>query len=112
MIRRLVARTIAQQLGRAVETATAPFQHALSTRAGCECFVHTLQGLTELDPRATVVSIDGIGAYDQISGSDPLRFAQRGGRWSGGSFRADVLWVSFFLHLGRFVWCRTHDQAG
>ena len=65
--RRLVARTIAQQLGRAVETATAPFQYALSTRAGCECIAHTLQGLTELDPRATVVSIDGISAYDQIS---------------------------------------------
>ena len=67
VIRRLVARTIAQQLGRAVETATAPFQYALCTPAGCECIAHTLQGLTELDPPATVVSIDGISAYDQIS---------------------------------------------
>ena len=33
-----------------------------STRAGCECIAHMLQGLTELNPRATVVSIDGISA--------------------------------------------------
>ena len=36
VFRRLVARTIAQ-LTSAVEEATAPFQYALSTRAGCEC---------------------------------------------------------------------------
>ena len=36
VIRRLTARTIAQQLGKVVEAATAPFQCALSTRAGCE----------------------------------------------------------------------------
>ena len=34
VIRRLTARTIAQQLGKVVEAATAPFQYALSTRAG------------------------------------------------------------------------------
>ena len=62
-----MARTISQQLSKTVEAATAPFQYALSTRAGCECIAHTLQGLTELNPRATVVSIDGISAYDQIS---------------------------------------------
>ena len=67
VIRRLVARTISQQLSKTVEAATAPFQYALSTRTGCECIAHTLQGLTELNPRATVVSIDGISACDQIS---------------------------------------------
>ena len=36
-LRRLIARTIAQQMGEAVKAATAPFQYALSTRAGCEC---------------------------------------------------------------------------
>ena len=35
IIRRMVARTTAQQLGPAIERATAPFQHALTTRAGC-----------------------------------------------------------------------------
>ena len=36
-------------------------------RVGCECISHVLQGLTELDHNATVVSIDGIGAFDLIS---------------------------------------------
>ena len=67
VVRRLVARTMAQQLSDAVESGTAPFQYALSTRAGCECIAHALQGLSELDPNTTIISIDGIGAYDQIS---------------------------------------------
>ena len=72
VVRRFVARTMAQQLGDAVMAATAPFQYALSTRAGCECIAHALQAITELDPNATVLSIDGIGAFDLISrGSMP-----------------------------------------
>ena len=56
VFRRLVARTMAQQLGPAVKSATAPHQYALSTRAGCECI-----------PSATVTLIDGVGAFDSIS---------------------------------------------
>ena len=56
VVRRLVARTMAQQLGPATKAATAPHQHALSTRSGCECVAHVLQGLTELNPRTTVVN--------------------------------------------------------
>ena len=67
VVRRLVSRTIAQQLSAAVETATAPHQYALSTKAGTECIPHVLQSLTELHPEATATSIDGIGAYDLIS---------------------------------------------
>ena len=67
VIRRLVSRTIAQQIGKAVERATAPHQYALSTRAGSECIAHVLQGLCEQNPQATVISIDGLGAFDQIS---------------------------------------------
>ena len=52
-----------------VERATAAFQHALTTRAGCECIAHVLQGITELDLRTTVMCIDGIGACDLISRS-------------------------------------------
>ena len=63
VIRRLTARTIAQQLDKVVEAATAPFQYALSTRAGCECVAHTLQALCEINPETTVVSVDGISAY-------------------------------------------------
>ena len=67
VVRRRIARTMAQQLGKTVEAATAPYQYALSTRAGCECIAHSLQGLCEMDPTCTVLSIDGIGAFDQIS---------------------------------------------
>ena len=64
VLRRLVARTIAEQVSKKAEVATAPFQYALSTKAGCECVAHILQTLTDVDERATIVSIDGIGAYD------------------------------------------------
>ena len=49
VVRRLVARTMSQQLRPAVERATSPCQYAMTTRAGCECVAHVLQGLTEID---------------------------------------------------------------
>ena len=61
VIRRLVVRTISQQLAPAVERATSPHQYAMTTRAGCECVAHAHQGLTELDPQATITSVDGVG---------------------------------------------------
>ena len=67
ILRRLVARTMAKQVSSEVEKATAPFQYALSTKAGCECVAHIMQTLTDQDAEATVVSIDGVGAYDLIS---------------------------------------------
>ena len=67
IIRRLVGRTIAQQLGPAVERATSPFQYALSARAGCECVAHALQALCETNPQSTVLSIDGVSTFDLIS---------------------------------------------
>ena len=51
----------------AVEAATSPFQYALTTKSGGECVVHAIQSLTDLDSRATVISIDGISAFDLIS---------------------------------------------
>ena len=67
IMRRLVARTMAKQVAKEVEKATAPFQCALSTKAGCECVAHIIQTSTDQDGEATVVSIDGLGAYDLIS---------------------------------------------
>ena len=66
-LRRLVARTLAQQFSKAVLEATAPFQFVLSTKAGIEAVTHALQALTSLDEDGTVVSIDGVGAFDLIS---------------------------------------------
>ena len=67
VLRRLVARTIAKQCASSAEKATAPFQYALRTRAGCECVSHVFQTLTDLDPSATILSVDGVGAFDLVS---------------------------------------------
>ena len=50
ILRRMVARTMAKQVEKKVETATALFQYALSTKAGCECVAHMLQSITDVDP--------------------------------------------------------------
>ena len=49
ILRRLVARTMAKQIAKKVEETTAPFQYALTTKAGCECVAHILQTLTEFN---------------------------------------------------------------
>ena len=53
IVRRLVARTMAKQVAKKAEKATAPFQYALSTRAGCECVAHMVQALTDQDVNAS-----------------------------------------------------------
>ena len=77
VFRRLVARTMSQQLDPAVERATSPDQYAMTTKAGCECIAHALQSLTELYPEATITSIDGVGACDLISHRAMLEGLQR-----------------------------------
>ena len=67
ILRRVVAKTLAQEMGHHIEAATSPFQHALTTRCGCECIAHAVQALTDADPELAVLSIDGIGAFDLIS---------------------------------------------
>ena len=61
-----LSRTIAQKLALAVQRATAPYQHAMSTKAGCEGTAH-LQSLCKADPHSTVTSVDGVSALDLIS---------------------------------------------
>ena len=60
IIRRLVARSLAKHITKKVEAMTAPFQYALSTKAGCDCVSHILQSMTDLDPDMTITSIDTI----------------------------------------------------
>ena len=67
LVRRLVARSIAQQIAPAVQEATSPFQYALTTKAGGECVAHAIQSLMDLDSHATVLSIYGISDFDMIS---------------------------------------------
>ena len=63
-VRSIVARDNVRRL--VVKNVTSPFQCAFSTRAGCECIVHALQALCEQDPNATILSIDGVGAFDLV----------------------------------------------
>ena len=65
-VRRLVARTTPKLVPQ-VEAATALFQYALSTCVGSVCVAHVIQGLCEVNPDSTVMSIDGLSACDQIS---------------------------------------------
>ena len=49
-----------------MEKVRAPVQFALSTRAGRDCVGHEVRLTTVLDPRATVLSTDGVGANDHV----------------------------------------------
>ena len=64
--RRLVAKTLARQFGAVVEATCSPFQFALSTRAGTDCVGHAVRFATDANPATTVLSIDGVGAYDHV----------------------------------------------
>ena len=64
--RRLVAKTLARQFMEQEESTRAPFQFALSTRAGTDCVGHAIRVVTERQPDMTVLSIDGISAYDHV----------------------------------------------
>ena len=76
VFRRLLARTIAQQINPAVESATAPFQHAFTIRTGVECVSHVIKTLTDVDPEATVLFVDGVGAFDLTSRAPMLEGLQ------------------------------------
>ena len=67
--RRLVAKTLARQFGKAVESTCAPFQFALSTRAGTDCVGHVVRALTDENPMVTVLSIDGVGPMTTCTGA-------------------------------------------
>ena len=44
-----------------------PHQYGLSTRAGTEAVSRLLRAATEARPRATVLSVDAVGAFDHVS---------------------------------------------
>ena len=71
VLRRLVARTLAQQFAKKSRDGHCPFQFALSTWAGCECVSHALQ--SDLDESATILSVDGVGAFHLVSRKSMLQ---------------------------------------
>ena len=105
VIRRLVARTMSQQLATAVERAKAPFQYALTTKSGAECIAHALQTLTDFDDRATVLSIDGIGAFDLIS----RRAMMEGLRSVDGGRSGPPFVLQFYGNPSSYLWT---DDSG
>ena len=76
VFRRLVGRTLAQQFSGPFNTFCAPFQYALSARAGTEALARAVRIASEANGRTTVLSIDGVGAYDHISRSCMLQGLQ------------------------------------
>ena len=68
VLRRLVARAIAQQIGATIECATSPYQVCIEDpgRVRVRFPTHS-QTLLDLDPRTTVLSVDGVGAFDLTS---------------------------------------------
>ena len=105
VVRRLVAKTMAKQFVTRFETATKPFQHALATRAGCESIAHAVQVVTDMDPRATVLSIDGVGAFDLISRRAMMCAVQR--MPDGETILPSVL--QFYGHPSTHLW---EDEEG
>ena len=100
VLRRLVARTMAKQMAVRVEAATAPFQYALTTKAQSEIVTHILQSMTDQDERATIVSIDGVGAHDLISQCDARRSCSGSRRRQVAAFCASFLWVALHVLVG------------
>ena len=94
VLRRLVSRTLAQQMAQHFQDACSPFQYALSTRAGTECLARLLRAATEADNEATVLSVDGVGAFDHVSRASvfsQLASHERPPR-SASAVRAAILW--------------------
>ena len=61
-----MGRTLAQQFHDEFEEATSPHQFGIASKSGTDAAVHLLRSMTDLDPRATITQIDGIGAFDHI----------------------------------------------
>ena len=66
LLRRLVARTLAQTYNAEFCEATAPAQVALGTRAGMDAAILTARTALQMDMDLVLVSLDGIGAYDHV----------------------------------------------
>ena len=68
-LRHLVARTLAKQFSKVFETECAPFQYALSTRAGTDFVGHMLRASTDAEPTATGQTL----AHARCQGTSPVR---------------------------------------
>ena len=90
----LVAKTLAKQFSKQVEAACAPFQLG-----------HAVRVMTETNPDATLLSIDGVGAYDHV-----LRSAMMAKLLEVPGLRPLLPFVrSIYSQPSRYVW---QDEEG
>ena len=73
ILRRLVTRTLAQQIAGPIAEAWDPRQYALGSRVGAEALIHEVQARCAADPQLTVVSLDAAAAYVGMSRQTVLR---------------------------------------
>ena len=100
--RRLVAKTLAQQFGKAVEAVCAPFQFAVSTRAGTDTPPERRWMQT---PECPVLFVDGVVACDHVMAEQfPLQVAQ-----CPQSPRIAALRESIYARTTTYLW---EDGAG
>ena len=72
VLRRIVGRVLARHFAPRLQQACMPHQFGLSTRSGTEAVSRLLRAATEANPRATVLSVDAVGAFDHVSRSAML----------------------------------------
>ena len=105
LLRRMVARCLAHTYATPIHQACQPHQFALSTRAGTEAVVHALTAATEQTPDLTILSIDGVGAFDTIS-----RQAMLQGLAAVPEANRCIPFVRmFYAQPSAYIW---HDNAG
>ena len=67
VLRRGVARTLAQQFRFRFETACAPYQFGLGTRAGTDAVALFITSVLDLDEDRVILQLDAKGAFDNMS---------------------------------------------
>ena len=98
--RRLVAKSLARQFSDEVESACSPFQFALSTRAGKDCVGHAIRAATDANFLCTVLSIDGVGAYDHV-----FRSSMMCKIWEVPGLRSLLPFMrSVYQHPSQYIW--------
>ena len=108
VVRRLVARTMSQQLMDGVQQATVPFQYAKATKAGCECISHVLQALMELNVNATILSVDGVSAC--VTEGDVVLQGLSNVERVALPFASMFLWCTVAVLLGGRFWHGSHHR--
>ena len=103
--RRLVAKCLARQKQQALRQAVAPANFGLADRSGTDGLIHLVRSLTEADHNCTVLSIDGVGAYDHVSRARMMQEL-----WREEELRDLVPFVRMWLNRrSTFVW--TDDEG-